>query len=1038
MKLFPFLCALAIALCSGLIFPISPANAQSKGAADANTAAYEQFASGNYQAAADAYTKLLADYPTDAIVPGATLQLAFCYYFLGKFSEAEAAIAKASSGPPIGAELQEVADGLLPQIQMAKAAALTAGDAAKTAAFNDAIAKFSTFLSKYPNSADAESMTYSLALAQYQTQKFDDAIKTLEGNIQRFGTSSTIPASRNLLAIVLATEGGMELAKGSGANSKLGMELLQKSIELLRQIIKSKQDIALINDANFQLGEILLTQAAYSPEAERPALYKEALAAFRAVAPQEQIVALQKEKINGFRDRRRQAVLQKNAALLKRLDKENEREVKKLAELQSKPDQMATALQKMGEINFQSGKNNEARVLFTHVKPFLKRDDDKKRNLYFTTMSYASQNAAEKAQLGYDQFEKDYKSDAIADNLPLTLGNMYLALNNPTEAVKYFDESLQLYPNGRFAGVSVVSKATAESKLGKSEEALATFRDYLSKNPPPEVGAIAQAGIAGIYKDTQKWDDAVNAYNEVKQKYPNSPQAVEADYWIAVCTQQKGDNAASIPLLEAFLKNNPTSPLAPLAMYAKASAQISLGQKEEGIATLAALAAQYPQSAPAPFTYFMRAQLRGQEGKADDVVALMKEFVEKYPADDKVYFAYDSIAQTQINSGKPDEAVATYLDFTQKYSEAPKAAEALHKIADLKRATAEGIGRYGALNTEEQEKWKNAINESIATSEEMLKKYPDSPDLAIGLRTLLEDQRLLMSSGLKSNTEVEQYFQSLADSAGSPGAKSKILFVLASYVGESDQAKSLEIMTRAYDPSIMYSPQDLDAYGLALVAQNKLDEANAVFEKLQQDYPLPPNAPPAQASPTVQEAQAVAMFGKGRIAQVQNKTAEAGQIFSQLKTLYPWSPKVLEADFGIAQSLKGEGKYDDALNLLTAIIRAPTATAELRAESMLLGGSLMVDKMNAATDAKEKSDFLAAAIDYYIKIAQFYAGVQAAASEGLWQGGQLLEQQAAGLQDAKAKAQQLGRAKAAYQQLVTDFPNSEYVAKAQERLAALK
>ena len=39
--------------------------------------------------------------------------------------------------------------------------------------------------------------------------------------------------------------------------------------------------------------------------------------------------------------------------------------------------------------------------------------------------------------------------------------------------------------------------------------------------------------------------------------------------------------------------------------------------------------------------------------------------------------------------------------------------------------------------------------------------------------------------------------------------------------------------------------------------------------------------------------------------------------------------------------------------------------------------------------------------------------------------------------DAKFKAQQLDRAKAFYQQLVKDFPNSPYVPKAKERLAAL-
>ncbi len=99
---------------------------------------------------------------------------------------------------------------------------------------------------------------------------------------------------------------------------------------------------------------------------------------------------------------------------------------------------------------------------------------------------------------------------------------MYLAQNNLPEAIKYFNESLSLYPKGRFVGISVVSKAAAEARTGKYTEAATTFKDYLSKNPPPEVGVIALSGLAGVYKDTQKWDDAIKTYQDVRSKYPNT------------------------------------------------------------------------------------------------------------------------------------------------------------------------------------------------------------------------------------------------------------------------------------------------------------------------------------------------------------------------------------------------------------------------------------------------------------------------------------------------------------------------------------
>ncbi|HEY5812693.1 MAG TPA: tetratricopeptide repeat protein, partial [Terrimicrobiaceae bacterium] len=285
--------------------------------------------------------------------------------------------------------------------------------------------------------------------------------------------------------------------------------------------------------------------------------------------------------------------------------------------------------------------------------------------------------------------------------------------------------------------------------------------------------------------------------------------------------------------------------------------------------------------------------------------------------------------------------------------------------------------------------------------------------------------------------EVQDYFQALADATANPNAKSKILFALANYVSEQDKARALAIMSEAYKVEIVYSPRDMDFYGLALIGEKKFDEAAAVFEKLAKDYPLPQNVTPNQASQLVQEAQANALFGRARVAQEQGQTADAGKLFQELKALYPWSPKVLEADYGIAQSLKEQGKHDEAIALLSSLIRAPTATAELRANAMLLGGTIMAEKAKTTADQKQKDEFSGAAIDYFIKIAQFYAGVPTAAAQGLWLGAQLLELQANGSKDSKFREQQLAKARTCYQQLLKEFPNSEFASKAQQRLSAL-
>ena len=156
--------------------------------------------------------------------------------------------------------------------------------------------------------------------------------------------------------------------------------------------------------------------------------------------------------------------------------------------------------------------------------------------------------------------------------------------------------------------------------------------------------------------------------------------------------------------------------------------------------------------------------------------------------------------------------------------------------------------------------------------------------------------------------------------------------------------------------------------------------------------------------------------------------AGAGTLFEKLKALYPWSPKVLEANYGIAASLREQGKGDEAIALLTQIIRAPNAPTDLRANAMLLGGFIQKDKGERE-----------AAIDYFIKISAFYEGVPEAAATGLWEGGQLLELQVTELQasDPEKATKQKAQIVRAYKELTEKFPDSEFAPKAKERLSAL-
>ena len=85
-----------------------------------------------------------------------------------------------------------------------------------------------------------------------------------------------------------------------------------------------------------------------------------------------------------------------------------------------------------------------------------------------------------------------------------------------------------------------------------------------------------------------------------------------------------------------------------------------------------------------------------------------------------------------------------------------------------------------------------SVEGSIAASEEAIRKYPENASLALGLQTLLQCQRMLLSADLKKAPDVDTYFQSLADSAPSPNARSKILFFWPTMSGTGQGSRSAD------------------------------------------------------------------------------------------------------------------------------------------------------------------------------------------------------------------------------------------------------
>lgn len=957
---------------------------------------------GKFAEAIQSFQEIITRFPTSPAVPSAHFRIGYTYYLAGDYDKAVEAFEKMPTVRPApDAATLEISAGMIPQILVAKASKMEPGNKAREVAFADAATKFDEFIKKYPNSREVESANYSKAIALYQIARYDEAVAALRGNLQKFAQSPTILDSQYLLGLTLGTIANVAAEKATAPDPTIGQNY-DEAERILRDIIAKRSDIALLNDSQFQIGELLFGRGSHADEKSKPAIMQRALEAYRAVFPKEAVVNAQKLRVERFRALAKQAQQNRDLANRDVLQRIADKEGEKIAIIEARPDQTVTAKLKSGMIFFQLGKTDEARVIFNFIEPFAEDAESKKQLLYFTTLTYALQGNVAKAMEKYEAFQAAHKGDPIGENLDLVMGGMFLTpgkeYTNPEKAIELLQRGIDAYPSGRYTSELLMQKSMAEVQLGKFDEALKSFQDFLAKSPAKELAVAAEYGIGIVYMKTDKTAEAVKAFTEVRDKYPGTDQAEDAAFYVGQL-QLSTDVKAAMTELKSFIEKFPDSRMIPEALYALGQAQLGTGDAAAAFQSFEQLVSKYPESAPAPYSYFDRARHLASEQKFDEVMTLMKEFMEKYKDNEALYQAYDFVAQIQSSQGKGVEAIATYEQFVEAKPEHPNAAEALVKLAGLWKGYGESQGPYLALDEAKRAEWTKGIEKSLAASERIVASFPEHPAVASALNNMLAVLRLQQRVRIKAAADVEAYFTALLDKAkDNPNLVSKITFAVAGFIAEQDKAKALKLMESVYRDDLRYGAEELDLYGRLLIENKRYDEAMKIYEKVEIDY-KPGSGDPTKAPREIQDAQAIALFGKSKVLQQQaaalkaegktdeatKKTAEAGALAEQLKKLYGWSKYALEANFPQAQSLHEQKKDDEAMKLLLEVVKAKDATPELRARSMLLLG-----KIHQANGRNEN------AIDNFMKIASYYGAVADAAAEGLWLGAQLLEKQAKG------------------------------------------
>lgn len=1085
--------------------PVTAGDAKEYEAADA------LFMEGKYQEAMVAFEKFTTKYKM--LSPrsiDAHFRLALCYLQQKPkpmTSEAVAILRKLMENPKFEPAGKEQA-----QLLIAKAFTMQGADmpsqtdpqkAAQVKVFENAIKEYDTFLTGYPQSKSGDTALFLSGALLLSVEKYEDAIKRFSAVYQRYAQSPLRMSALMNIGKTFMSQGYGLMASKKGkeapeADVKQGLTILEKNaIPSLTEAYTKSQDLAIMNEAVYYLGQIQLSRSQNVSNADEATAKKEqstflnlSLDAFRAVRSREEVIAAQEAKIEALK----KAIQMIPPGTPDYMPTKNYYEnligleTEKKEKFLNEQDQFLGARLAIARIFLFLKKPDECRVLLRYLqgqKDALANEKDATASIAaLLSLTYVEQKNLKSAVETYEAFRGANKGHLEGDNLALLIANLYLEANQPDKAEEIIGQGKTDYgpgvPNpqgGAHDGWRFLMDANqiligAAIQRSDYQKALALCEEVLSSSPKPHVesqilflkGSVLR-GMASEKGDASLADKSLATFQTLRDKFPDDPRSEDA--WseqIAILAGR--DPAKAQGEMEKYLqkfsgggaKSENTKTNLPIVQFRLGQVLDALNKQDDAIKSWQKVVDLYPESEPAPGAFFKMFDIYKERKDYANCKKLMDEFVQKYPKHENVYYAFNNIAEFLFSGvlnaktgpdGKPlpsggqptvadteegAKKLNEYVDYELSNNLEKKRGDgSLLRIADRWIERLSKLPPYMTQSKEQQQVWLRA-NEGVTTAvEKMIKNYPNGEKVSDGLERLVTVQRELLKGQIIDAAKGEAYFRKLANEASTPELKAKLLFALGAFVQESDPKKAASAR----------------ADGFAAVGGGA-GGSTPVFSASDWDRRLS----------DLFEQKKFEDISKG-IAQIRSENKEE----EGKEAPIPVQNALSVALFWEAKVLGEQGKAVEAGNLFTLLAKKYSkSTKVLEADYGIILGKVeqgdvnqddfiprLTKIVNNVRDVKtfelpakalfligriqEKQKDYEAAIGTYLKIHTRYASVPSVSGDGLWAGAQLLEGQAKGTIPVRTpkELQAAAQAKAAK---AKELKDKEEAAKKKEEGAA--
>ncbi|EGV42582.1 tetratricopeptide repeat protein [Bizionia argentinensis JUB59] len=376
------------------------------------------------------------------------------------------------------------------------------------------------------------------------------------------------------------------------------------------------------------------------------------------------------------------------------------------------PVRLNDAYLRLGDAHFVSSNYSAAIKAYEKAVNMIKVDAD--YAFFQKTLSEGYEGKASEKISGLEEFIAKYPKSTLRDDAMFELGNSYIKVNKPVDAMKMYDRLSRESPKSAFVPKALLRQGLVHYNASRNDQALDKFKTVASNYPNTAEANQAVSTVRLIYIDLgrvneyaswvqtldyvavtdadldiatyesaekkyldNKTDDAIKQFNGYLNQFPKGLNSLPAHFYVAQLYFKKDLKENAMPHYQAVINKN-SNEFTEESLSRLSQIYLDIKDWSEAIPVLKRLEkeARFPQNVVYAQSNLMKANY--QLNKYDEAVSYAEKVLQQSKIDNKITSdAYVIIARSAMKTNDESRAKTAYAE-VEKTATGETAAEAFY------------------------------------------------------------------------------------------------------------------------------------------------------------------------------------------------------------------------------------------------------------------------------------------------------------------------------------------------------------------------